>query len=168
MSGLVYSTSLSTKDNIVTFNDNTGKNIKDSGYKINDFATSDHIHPEYVKTADYTDTDILNKIKNVDGYGSGLDTDLWQGYTPQTIEVETAYNARILDNNHAYTYRNVLNIKGIFNTPPSNPYTGLIIMIGNSPSGDFETMKPGTVLKYDEDSEDPNWKWITIGNMYWG
>jgi hypothetical protein len=36
--------------------------------------------PEYVLVSDYEDSDVLNKIKNVDGHNSGLDADMLDGY----------------------------------------------------------------------------------------
>ena len=41
----------------------------------------------YVLTADYEDQDVLNKIKNVDGSGSGLDSDYLRGITTNTTGV---------------------------------------------------------------------------------
>ena len=44
-----------------------------------EFATVDHTHTNYVNTSDYEDSDVLTKIKNVDGTGSGLDADTVDG-----------------------------------------------------------------------------------------
>lgn len=51
------------------------------------FSMEGHTHSGYVATTDYEDTDVLNKVKNVDGVGSGLDADKLDGvegagYTP--------------------------------------------------------------------------------------
>ena len=39
-----------------------------------------HIYDNFVKLVDYEDSDVLAKIKNVDGSGSGLDADKLDGY----------------------------------------------------------------------------------------
>jgi hypothetical protein len=50
------------------------------GHDSSYFATSTHNHDSaYVKLADYDDADVLTKVKNVDGSGSGLDADLLDG-----------------------------------------------------------------------------------------
>ena len=82
-----------TQNNFISFDENGLP--KDSGYSNTSFSTSGHIHDEryytqaqltsgqldsqYVKVSDYEDLDVLAKIKNVDGTGSGLDADLWDG-----------------------------------------------------------------------------------------
>ena len=38
-----------------------------------------------VLTSDYSDTDVLDKIKNVDGSGSGLDADVLRGLNPASV-----------------------------------------------------------------------------------
>jgi len=49
--------------------------------QIDNKADTNHNHDsDYVKLADYEDADVLNKIKNVDGSGSGLDADLLDGH----------------------------------------------------------------------------------------
>ena len=138
--------------------DVTGKILSDSTYAPDDFATTAHTHTGYVATSDYEDLDVLNKIKNVDGYGSGLDADLWQGYTPQNITISNAYNAIQLDGECSYAYKNVVIFNGICNTPPST-YSGATYMVGISPSGDFTGYPFGTVLCYNGTS------WDVIGNV---
>lgn len=44
------------------------------------YSSTGHVHDDrYVQLSDYEDLDILDKIKNVDGSGSGLDADLLDG-----------------------------------------------------------------------------------------
>ena len=102
--------------------------------------------------------DVLNKIKNVDGYGSGLDADLWQGYTPQNITISNAFNATQLDGEYSYAYKNVVIFDGICNTPPET-YYGVTYMVGISPSGDFAEFPFGTIVRYNGTS------WDVIGNV---
>lgn len=138
--------------------DVTGKILSDSTYAPSDFSTTAHIHTGYVATSDYEDLDVLNKIKNVDGYESGLDADLWQGYTPQNITISNAFNATQLDGEYSYVYKNVVIFNGICNTPPST-YSGATYMVGTSPSGDFTEFPFGTVVRYNGTS------WDVIGNV---
>lgn len=123
-----------------------------------DFATTTHTHTGYVATSDYEDLDVLNKIKNVDGSGSGLDADLWQGYTPENITISNAFNATQLDGECSYAYKNVVIFDSICNTPPDT-YSGATYMVGISPSGDFAGFPFGTILRYNGDS------WDVIGNV---
>ena len=123
-----------------------------------DFATTAHTHTGYVAISDYEDSDVLNKIKNVDGSGSGLDADLWQGYTPQNITISNAYNATQLDGEYSYVYKNVVIFDGICNTPPET-YYGVTYMVGISPSGDFAEFPFGTIVCYNGDY------WDVIGNV---
>jgi hypothetical protein len=44
-----------------------------------------HASAGYLPSSSYTATDVLNKIKTVDGSGSGLDADLLDGYNSDTI-----------------------------------------------------------------------------------
>lgn len=49
-----------------------------------------HLHDSnYVKLSDYEDLDVLNKIKNVDGTGSGLDADLLDGHDSSFFSAST-------------------------------------------------------------------------------
>lgn len=66
-----------------------GANLDASSYTIvnlkaptnaNDAATKGYIDSNFVKLTDYEDADVLAKIKNVDGSGSGLDADMLDGY----------------------------------------------------------------------------------------
>lgn len=138
--------------------DVTGKILSDSTYAPDDFATVAHAHTSYVATSDYEDLDVLNKIKNVDGYKSGLDADLWRGYTPQNITISKAYNATQLDGEYSYVYKNVVIFNGICNTP-SSTYSGATYMVGISPSGDFAGFPFGTIVRYNGSS------WDVIGNV---
>ena len=123
-----------------------------------EFATINHTHTGYVATSDYEDLDVLNKIKNVDGYESGLDADLWQGYTPQNITISNASNATQLNGEYSYAYKNVIKFQYIANTPPETPYSDLTIMVGTSPSGGFAGFPFGTIVRYNGSS------WDVIGN----
>ena len=51
----------------------------DSSIEIAVENLSGSVDATYVKLVDYEDLDVLNKVKNVDGAGSGLDADLWDG-----------------------------------------------------------------------------------------
>ena len=56
-----------------------------NGYGIDDAYTKTQIDNYLnlkVNTSDYSDENVLTKVKNVDGIGSGLDADLIQGLTP--------------------------------------------------------------------------------------
>ena len=128
------------------------------GMDSTDFATTAHTHTGYVATSDYEDLDVLNKIKNVDGYESGLDADLWQGYTPENITISNAFNATQLDGEYSYVYKNVIIFDGIYNTPPET-YYGVTYMVGISPSGDFAEFPSGTIVCYNGTS------WDVIGNV---
>jgi len=137
---------------------------KNSAFNVNfgtDHTTAaygDHTHTGYVAISDYEDLDVLNKIKNVDGYGSGLDADLWQGYTPENITISNAFNAEQLNGKYSYVYENVIIFNGIYNTPPST-YIGDTYMVGISPSGDFAEFPFGTIVRYNGSS------WDVIGNV---
>ena len=137
---------------------------KNSAFNVNfgtDHTTAaygDHTNTGYVAISDYEDLDVLNKIKNVDGYGSGLDADLWQGYTPENITISNAYNATQLDGEYSYVYKNVIIFDGIYNTPPETYYE-VTYMVGMSPSGDFAEFPFGTIVRYNGTS------WDVIGNV---
>ena len=67
------------------------------------FADINHNHDSvYVKLEDYEDQDVLNKIKNVDGSGSGLDADLLDGLDSGQFvrsDVDDIVNGKLTHNN---------------------------------------------------------------------
>ncbi len=120
--------------------DSTGKIISDSGYSPTDFATSGDIPTDYVNTSSYTDTAVLNKIKNVDGYNSGLDADLWRGAPP-------------------YMYYNIVNVRDFSNNATYSLNTNDTYLVIENPYGYFNGFTEGTIVRYNGTS------WEVIGNM---
>jgi len=135
---------------------------KNSAFNVNfgtDHTTAaygDHTHTGYVAISDYEDLDVLNKIKNVDGYNSGLDADLWRGHTTSNF---IANDSHKLDGEYSYVYKNVIDFNGIYNSPPASYYEGTTVMVGISPSGDFAGFPFGTIVRYNGTS------WDVIGNV---
>lgn len=58
----------------------------------NDAATKGYIDSNFVKLTDYEDADVLAKIKNVDGSGSGLDADMLDGYHASSFVKTSDYD----------------------------------------------------------------------------
>lgn len=78
-----------------------GANLDASNYTIvnlkaptnaNDAATKGYIDSNFVKLTDYEDADVLAKIKNVDGSGSGLDADMLDGYHASSFVKTSDYD----------------------------------------------------------------------------
>ena len=137
--------------------DVTGKILSDSSYAPDDFATTNHTHAGYVATSDYEDLDVLNKIKNVDGLGSGLDADTWRGLTTSEF---IAHDTYYFNSRSSYYYLNVMCIEGIVNSKPESPGQYETYMVGSNPSGDWQYSTPGTLYRYDGSH------WYTVGDMY--
>lgn len=91
VSGAIVGTSDSQTLTNKTLGTNTklGENLNANSKKIinlatptdtNDAVNKTYVDSNFVKKTDYEDSDVLAKIKNVDGAGSGLDADTVDGY----------------------------------------------------------------------------------------
>lgn len=72
-----HSSTFITSSGVTYENLNTNGDVGTGSSQV---AQGDHNHDTaYVKQADYEDSDVIAKVKNVDGAGSGLDADLLDG-----------------------------------------------------------------------------------------
>ena len=73
-----------TSDNTRTL---SNKTLDDSSNNINANKFNGKIASDYVLTVDYDDQDVLDKVKTVDGAGSGLDADLLDGLEASVFQL---------------------------------------------------------------------------------
>jgi hypothetical protein len=100
----------------------------------NNFSNLDDDIQTRVLSTDYEDLDVLNKIKNVDGSGSGLDADLLDGLNA----VSGATGASIVSRDSSGNFAANTITAAQLNGPLYVPATKTVIFEGNT-DDDFET-----------------------------
>lgn len=104
-------------------------------YVTSTFAQNTFVTANYVANSDFLDIDILNKILNVDGAGSGLDADLLDGF--QASDFLQGSN-NLSDVNDAATARSNLGISDTSNSAIKFVFDGGGEKIKNGAQGDLE------------------------------